>query len=214
MNETVKSPSIFKQALLVDKKPFPWLKAFLAGLASGIPILVLLLLGNLEYGLIAALGGFTYLYVFPIPYAQLAKKLAWVVLGITLAVFLGTILAPYPIISAITMGVIGATAIFLFGAFRFIGPSAIFFVLIFAMTTGMPIAPEEAFIRAGLILMSGALSWCIAMVGWFFNPHGPEKRAVKSTYIALAQLLEVLGTDKMNDAQHQVMNSIKDTSQT
>ena len=214
MNETVKSPSIFKQALLVDKKPFPWLKAFLAGLASGIPILVLLLLGNLEYGLIAALGGFTYLYVFPIPYAQLAKKLAWVVLGITLAVFLGTILAPFPIISAITMGVIGATAIFLFGAFRFIGPSAIFFVLIFAMTTGMPIAPEEAFIRACLVLMSGALSWCIAMVGWFFNPHGPEKRAVKSTFIALAQLLEVLGTDKMNDAQHQVMNSIKDTSQT
>lgn len=43
------------------------------------------------------------------------------------------------------------------------------------MTTGMPIAPEEAFIRACLVLMSGALSWCIAMVGWFFNPHGPEK---------------------------------------
>ncbi|SOC05211.1 uncharacterized membrane protein YccC [Ureibacillus xyleni] len=214
MEEGKSSPSIFRQALTVNKKPFPWLKAVLAGIASGLPILIMLLFNNLQYGLIAALGGFTYLYVFPIPYVLLAKKLAWVVLGISVSVFLGTILAPFPIISAITMGLIGATAFFTFGAFRFIGPSAIFFVLVFAMSTGMPIAPEEAFLRTGLVFLSGILSWCIAMSGWFFNPHGPEKNAVKTTYIALAQLVDALSTKSVNEAQYHVMKSMKDTSQT
>ncbi|MEK9198581.1 FUSC family protein [Ureibacillus sp. FSL E2-3493] len=214
MGNTINGPSIFKQALTVNKKPFPWLKAFLAGLAAGLPIAVGLLFGSLEYGLLAGLGGFTYLYVFPIPYVQLAKKLAWCILAITLCVFLGTILAPYPIISAIVMGLIGATGLFIFGAFRLIGPSAIFFVLIFAMTTGMPIAPDEAFTRAGLSFLGGLFSWIIAMSGWFFNPHGPERRIVKRSYIQLANFLDAIGTQKENDAQHTVMATLKEASQT
>lgn len=213
MGNTIHSPSIFKQALMVNKKPFPWLKALLAGFAAGFPIAVGLLFGSLEYGLLAGLGGFTYLYVFPIPYAQLAKKLTWCILAITLCVFLGTVLAPYPIFAAIVMGLIGATGLFIFGAFRLIGPSAIFFVLIFAMTTGMPVAPEEAFMRAGLAFLGGVFSWIIAMSGWFFNPHGPERVVVKRSYIQLADFLDAIGTEKENDAQHAVMATLKEASQ-
>ncbi|MGE7665657.1 FUSC family protein [Ureibacillus composti] len=209
-----KTPSIFKQALKVNKKPFPWLKAFLAGVAAGLPICIGLLFGSLEYGLIAGLGGFTYLYVFPIPYAQLAKKLTFCVLGITACVFLGTIAAPYPIITAFMMGIIGSLTMFIFGAFRLIGPSAIFFVLVFAMTTGMPTAPNEAFFRAGLTFLGGVLSWIIAMSGWLFNPHGPEKDVVKRTYIDLANLVDSIGTEKFNDAKNKVMSSLKEADQT
>lgn len=34
MRENEKTPSILKQAIQVNNKPFPWLKAFLAGVAA------------------------------------------------------------------------------------------------------------------------------------------------------------------------------------
>ncbi len=210
-----KTQSIFRQALILNKKPFPWLKAFLAGIAAGLPIAIGLLFGSLEYGLIAGLGGFTYLYVFPIPYVQLAKKLAWCVLAIAVSVLLGTILAPYPIISAIMMGVIGALGIYVFGAFKLVGPSAIFLVLIFAMVNGMPVVSlEEAFTRTGLALLGGALSWIIAMGGWLFNPHGPEKNIVKRSYLELANYFEAIGTKRENDAKHMVIATLKEANDT
>lgn len=214
MSNSTIAPSIFRQALTVNKKPFPWLKAILAGIAAGLPVFIGLLFGNLQYGLIAGLGGFTYLYVFPIPYAQLAKKLTSIIFVIPACVFLGTILAPHPIIVAIMMGLIGGITVFIFGAFRLIGPSAIFLVLVFAMATGMPVAPEEAFLRTGLAFLGSALSWGIAMSGWFYNPHGPEKSVVKRTYKELAKLLDSIGTDKFNDAQHDVMSILKEADQT
>jgi hypothetical protein len=66
---------ILKQAFTMKRSPFPWSKSLFAGLCSGIPVLIGLLFDNLQYRLLAGIGGFTYLYVFPIPYVQLAKKL-------------------------------------------------------------------------------------------------------------------------------------------
>jgi hypothetical protein len=110
----------------VNRKPFPWVKAFCAGVAAALPVIIGLLFGNFKYGLIAGMVGFTYLYAFNIPYAQRAKKLLFVVLGMTLVSALGTLAAPFPLATAILMGIIGALAIFIFGALRITGPSAIF----------------------------------------------------------------------------------------
>ena len=211
---STKSPSIFKQALTVNRKPFPWVKAFCAGLAAALPVMIGLLLGNFEYGLIAGMGGFTYLYVFNIPYAQRAKKLFFVVLGMTLVTALGTLAAPYPLAIAILMGVIGAIAMFIFGALRITGPSAIFFVLVFAMTTGMPAHPELAPLRAGLVFLGGVLSWIIAMIGWFFDPHGPERDVVKRVYLELATFLDSVGTEKFNESRHRVMSVLNEAEET
>ena len=87
------APSIIKQALQVNKRAFPWLKAFSAGVAAALPVMIGLAFGNLQFGLIAGLGGFSYLYVFNIPYAQRAKKIFSVVLGLTIVTYLGTISA-------------------------------------------------------------------------------------------------------------------------
>jgi uncharacterized membrane protein YccC len=219
MKETPKSgspktPSIIKQALTVNRRPFPWVKAFCAGLAASLPVMIGLLFGNLEYGLIAGMGGFTYLYVFNIPYAQRAKKLFFVVLGMTLASALGTLAAPYPLVVAILMGIIGAVSIFIFGALKIKGPSAIFFVLVFAMTTGMPVHPELVFFRAGLIFLGGALSWVLAMIGWFFDPHGPETGVVKKVYLELAAFIDSVGTEQFNETRHRVMSDLKEAEET
>ncbi|NHM32109.1 FUSC family protein [Neobacillus terrae] len=204
------SPSLLRQALMVNNKPFPWVKAFCAGLAASLPIFIGLLLGNFQYGLLAGLGGFTYLYVFNIPYAQRAKKLFFVVLGISFVTALGTLAAPYPFATAILMGVIGAGAIFIFGALKIIGPSAIFFVLVFAMTTGMPVHPELALLRSGLAFLGGVLSWIIAMLGWFSNPHGPETDMVKREFFALASFVDSVGTEKYHGARQRVMSALKE----
>src|SRR3954447_5809523 len=216
MGERKKSEasSILKQALAVNRKPFPWLKAFSAGLAASLPVIIGLLFGHLEYGLIAGLGGFTYLYVFNIPYAQRAKKLFFVVLGMTVVTVLGTITAPYPLAVAILMGVIGAAALFIFGALRIAGPSAIFFILVFAMTSGMSVDPELALLRAGLVFAGGSLSWVIAMIGWFFNPHGPEEDVIKRVYLELAAFIDSVGTDTFDESRHSMMSVLNESDET
>jgi len=213
-SSTAKPPSIFKQALTVNRKPFPWVKAFSAGVAAALPVLIGLLVGNFEYGLIAGMGGFTYLYVFNIPYAQRAKKLFFVLLGMTLVTALGTVAAPYPLMVAILMGLIGAVAIFIFGALKITGPSAIFFVLVFAMTTGMQVQPELVLQRAGLVFLGGALSWLIAMMGWFIEPHGPETSVVKRVFLGLADFLDSIGTEAFHEERHRVMSVLKEAEET
>ena len=107
---------LLKQAFVLNKSSFPWSKSLLAGLCSALPVVIGLLFGSLQYGLLAGIGGFTYLYVFHIPYAQRAKKLFFAFTGIAAAVGLGTLLAPYPLASALMVGLIGMTVTFIFGA--------------------------------------------------------------------------------------------------
>ena len=197
-----------KQSFYINKNPIPWGKAFTAGLAAALPVLIGMLLGNLEYGLLSGIGAFAYLYVFDIPYVQRAKKIFYAMVGIAFSVFLGTLLAPYPIAVAITMGLIGATVIFIFGALKITGPSAIFFVLSYALATAMPVDPSLAFLRVGLVLLGGALSWILSMLGSFRNPHGPEIRAVKHVYTSLANIFDSIGTDRWNEARAEMVSTL------
>ncbi|WP_245827640.1 FUSC family protein [Paenisporosarcina indica] len=198
-----------KQAFAVNKIPLPWMKAFSAGICAGLPVLIGYLLGSLEYGLIAGLGGLTYLYVFNIPYAFRAKKLFFALIGLSIAMGLGTLFAPYPFVSAFVVALIGSIGTFLFGALRITGPAAIFFVLVFLMGTGMPVDPSLAPLRAGLVFLSGAFSWVIGMIGWFNNPHGPEKVAVKKVYAELAVLIESAGTEGFDGSKQKIKASLK-----
>lgn len=178
------------------------MKAFSAGLAAALPVFIGLALGYAQYGFIAGLVGFVYLYVFDIPYAQRAKKIFRVVIGLSIVTYLGTLASPYPVAIAILMGIIGAVAVFVFGALKIAGPSAIFFVLVFAMATGMPINPDEALLRAGLVFLSGCFAWFIAMIGWFFQPHDPETGIVTRVYLQLAELLDAVGMNHFTEAKH------------
>jgi hypothetical protein len=56
---SAKSPSLLKQAMSVNRKPFPWMKAISAGVTSALPVMIGLWFGSFEYGLIAGMGGFT-----------------------------------------------------------------------------------------------------------------------------------------------------------
>ncbi|MFJ7471563.1 FUSC family protein [Peribacillus frigoritolerans] len=204
----------FKQAFEIKKNPFPWIKALSAGIAAALPVLIGLLFGNLAYGLLAGIGGFTYLYVFNQPYHQRAKKIFFVMVGLALSVVLGTLLAPYQLGTAIMMGIIGASVFFIFGALKITGPSAVFFVLCFALATGMPVDQSLAPLRGGLVLIGGALSWIICMLGWFFNPHGPESLAVEKVYRELGAFFDSMGTEAFNKARQGTVLAIKHAEDT
>lgn len=187
------------------------MRAFCAGICSGLPVLIGYLLGHLDYGLIAGFGGFTYLYVFNIPYALRAKRLFFVATSLTLAVWLGTLLAPFPFVSAVVVALIGVVGTFIFGALQIKGPAAIFFILAFLMATGMPVNPDLAPMRAGLVLLGGTFSWLVGMVGWFANPHGPEKKAVKKVYGELARFMESIGTEASHPSREKLVAALKTT---
>jgi hypothetical protein len=73
LSETTLSMTI-RQAFEIKMNPFPWAKAISAGICSGLPVLIGLILGNIQYGLLAGIGSFTYLYVFNEPYAKEQKS--------------------------------------------------------------------------------------------------------------------------------------------
>ncbi|WP_136607963.1 FUSC family protein [Paenibacillus dokdonensis] len=199
---------MIRQAFEMKRIALPWNRAICAGLCLGLPSLIGLLLGRFDYGMLAGTGGFTYLYTFHEPYALRARKLFFVMLGIGFSVFCGSLLAPYPVLSAVVLGLIGALATFIFGALKFKGPAALFFVLSFALASGMPHGPSEALTRGTLVLLGGALAWLIAMAGWLTNPHGPETQAVRRLYTNLADLLDAAGTGKYKKARHETLISM------
>jgi len=205
---------IIKQAFEINKKPFPWLKAISAAICVGVPVSIGLVEGQLRLGLLGGIGGFTYLYVFNQPYARRAKQIFFVAIGISLSVGLGTLAAPYPLLVILIVGVIGAIVTFIFGVLKIPGPAAIFFVLSFIMTTGMAIDPSAAPIRTAIVFMSSLFAWIISMVGWFFNPHGPEIKALKEVYLALASFSEPLSSENINDVRHRTVNALKESEET
>ena len=206
--------NMLKGAFTVKKTPFPWERAISAGICSSMPVLIGLLVGNFPYGLIAGIGGFSYLYVWNEPYPQRAKKIFFVALGLAVSNGLGILTASSPFAFAVILGLIGAVGTFIFGALKIPGPASIFFVIVFAMTSASPVDPTLAPLRAGLVFLGGAFAWLVAMSGWFFHPHGPEMKSVKRIYSELAVLVDSVGTEQFNAAREKTVLALTDAEST
>jgi uncharacterized membrane protein YccC len=206
--------NVIKGAFAVKKTPLPWERAICAGICSAVPVLIGLLLGNFQYGLIAGIGGFSYLYVWNEPYPQRAKKIFWVALGLAISNGLGILTAPSPFAFAVILGLIGAVGTFIFGALKIPGPASIFFVIVFAVTSASHVEPTLAPLRAGLVFLGGTFAWLVAMAGWFINPHGPEIKSVKRIYSELAALVDSVGTEQFNAAREKTVLALTDADST
>ncbi|PSA90761.1 FUSC family protein [Bacillus atrophaeus] len=198
-------PSGIKDVFCINANPLPWKRAVGSGIASGFPIFIGALLGHVDYGLAASIGGFTYLYTGGEPYSKRAVKLLLVAIGLAVSFGLGTLLAGTFWSMAIVLGLIGAAAVFTFGAFGIQGPAPMFFVLAFLVSSGLPVDPSEAPLRAGLAFLGGLFAWIIAMLGWLFDRHGPETAVLQKTYRQLAACLSAVGTPNFHSAQHQTV---------
>ena len=55
------------------------------------------------------------------------------------------------------------------------------------------------------------MSWILSMLGWFKNPHGPEIKAVKQVFLALANVFDAIGTDGWNQARANMISAIDES---
>ncbi|MFT8350255.1 FUSC family protein [Clostridium saccharoperbutylacetonicum] len=204
---------IIKQAFKLNKNPFPWEKALSAALCGGFPVLIGLLLNQVRYGLLGAIGGFTYLYVFNEPYAQRVKKIFFIAIGITISVCLGIFAAPYPALIVLIVGLIGIITTFIFGILKITGPAAVFFILSFTMTTGIKLENSDIPIFIGVVFASSMFSWIVSLIGYFFNPHGPELKKIKVVYLALTEFAEVVGSKDISQVRNRVVNSLREAEE-
>ncbi|AQR95427.1 FUSC family protein [Clostridium saccharoperbutylacetonicum] len=204
---------IIKQAFKLNKNPFPWEKALSAALCGGFPVLIGLLLNQVRYGLLGAIGGFTYLYVFNEPYAQRVKKIFFIAIGITTSVCLGIFVAPYPALIVLIVGLIGIITTFIFGILKITGPAAVFFILSFTMTTGIKLENSDIPIFIGVVFASSMFSWIVSLMGYFFNPHGPELKKIKGVYLALGEFAEVIGSKDISQVRNRVVNSLREAEE-
>ena len=212
---TEKVWDILKEAISVNNRAFPWERAIGAGISMALPIIIGIWFNQLQYGLIAGLGGFTYLYAFKLPYAHLSKRLFFVAISIVLASLLGSLLAPYPLAVVIVMGLISALMLFIFNALKFIGPSSIFFVMIFAISADMPATDiSGSFMRSGLIALGATFSWLVAMSGFLINPHRPEIQVVTRAYQQLIKVTQAIGEPQFADEKYRTMGAFKEAVDT
>lgn len=218
MNKTAENNQrimpIVKDAFRIHANPFPWKRAIGSGFASGFPVLVGALAGHTDYGLIASIGGFVYLYAGGESYKKRALKLLLVSIGIALSFGLGTLLSGMLWMMAAVLGLIGAAAMFIFSALGIQGPAPMFFVLAFLVSSGLPADPSQALFRAGLTFLGGIFAMGIALIGWLWNKHGPEGAVLQKTYHQLAACLSAVGTPGFHNAQHQTVLMLRTARQT
>ncbi|WP_246426852.1 FUSC family protein [Paenibacillus rhizosphaerae] len=197
------APGTVRDAFRIRPLPLQWFRGIGSAVAAGLPTLVGALTGHLDYGLCASIGGFAFLYVGSETYRQRAIKLACVALGLSITFGLGALSAATPWLMVLLFGLIGALAVFGFGAFQIAGPSAMFFILTFSVGTSLPYDLHALPLRTLLVLTGGAFAWMVGMSGWLLRPHGPETKAVAGAYRGLAAFVDAIGTDLYPEKRYQ-----------
>ncbi len=70
----------------------PWPKAIRASLTMGACILLGIVMGHLDWGLVICIGAFTSLYIGNEPYIKRAVKMSLIAVGLALSLALATVL--------------------------------------------------------------------------------------------------------------------------
>jgi uncharacterized membrane protein YccC len=190
---------------------YPWPRAISSGLSSFIPIAAGILTGQFAAGLLAAMGGFAYLYTSNEPYSRRAVKLLAVIVGFALCFGVGSMASAISVwVAALVIGAVSFASVFVCEALDIASPSALFFIYLCAIGTNLPAAEPSALIgHVLLIFLGGVPSWLVSMSGWLLDPHGPETKAVGGSYRALAACLAAFGTDQLHAAQHRAAVALR-----
>lgn len=209
-----KAKKRIKQIFEMKKVPNPWKKSIGIAICTGVPMIFGLIFNQALWSSLGALGSFAFLYVTKETYYRRAKKIFGIVIGFTVIVFLGTLIAPYPLLAIALLGCIGAIVTFTFGVLRIPGPAAIFFVLIYLVSVSMPFDQGAAMERALIIFISGCFSWLVSMILAPFDFNGPETRTLKELYMVVAEFSSSIGTEQVSNKRYKVVNCMMEAHET
>jgi len=158
-------------------------RALSAAFCITAPLALLVFLGRPDLGSAAAFGGFTAIYGHTLPYRRRAGVSAGVGVVLTGAVALGGLAGPFPFLLAAVLGALAAGATAATAAWQIGPPGPLMAVLVggSASALGPGLGGHVAAAAGG-----AALSWLVVMAAWFWDPDGPERRAVVAAESAVA----------------------------
>ncbi len=155
-----------RQLVTISPSDRPWQMPFAAAIASGLPIVVGVLLGRLDYGLVSSLGGLTFIYL---PRTRLHHRMSWVMgcgFGM-IACFTFGVISHF--VAGLVPVMLTVITLLVSIACRFyrVGPPGILFFLM-AATIGAyaPAEVPDVPLRVGLFAMGSLLA---VMVGFVYT---------------------------------------------
>ncbi|MFA4928492.1 MAG: FUSC family protein [Patulibacter sp.] len=179
------------------------------GVSFVIPFSIAAALGHVEYGAVATLGAFAATYARDQPYRQRMRVMLAVTVGLAAAVVLGTLTAGAPVAMAIGAAVVAGTAALAGLAWETGPPREFMIVLAYLASTTYPGDVGDIPLRAGLVLAGGLIVTAIAGVGYFSRPRGPEEDAIRNALLALAAMMDALGSDQIREARHRALLTLQ-----
>ncbi|NMN95274.1 FUSC family protein [Antrihabitans stalactiti] len=186
--------SPFRGAFIIREAHRRWPIALRVGLCALTTIFIGWAAGDIQAGLLAAIGVFTASYGSRRPYLNRAIHLAVIAVCIAVAVALGVWASSVVWVAVLTVSAIAVVATFVCNALSVEPPGAYLFVLVCASGAAMAGADVSP-VRVGvLVFAGGAMAWVFHMVGALFQPRGPEKAAVTAAGMAVAEFVEAIGT--------------------
>lgn len=202
VKHTFPRKTTYKEVFRIKPLPMNWFRGVGSAISVGIPTLLGILMGNPALGILASIGGFTFLYVSNETYAQRAARLFWIALGLTASFALGAFCSSNTILMVIMFGIVGGLSTLMFNLYRITGPGGMFFVLAYAVGTSMTSNLSVILHNTFILFLGGLFAWIVGMAGVIINPHRTESRAISAVYYSLANLLSSIGTERFTDLQH------------
>ncbi|MDR1529819.1 MAG: FUSC family protein [Burkholderiales bacterium] len=180
-----------------------------AALCMALPATIGWLLGYEIEGLIATLGGFAGLYGAQQAYHRRALILAWAVVGLTIAVALGSLGAVTTWFGVLTVALFAGVTVWICNSLNVGSPGAYMFVL--ACTMGVMIHGKATPLWQTLLLVAGGgiIAWCVQMTGYLIYPNGPQRRIVIAAARAVRSLVHSLGTPGEEAARYLAASSLQ-----
>lgn len=158
----------WRQLLTINPSDRPWQKPFAAALASGLPLLIGALLGRMDYGLVAALGGLVFLYT---PRTPLYHRMLTVMASAFAMIACYTLGLMSHFVPLLMMPALVFVAILVTMASRFYGlgpPGSLFFVMAASIGAYTPLEWQQVPLMVGLLAM-GALLACL--IAFFYSAY-------------------------------------------
>ena len=157
----------------------PWQMPLGAGLAAGVPLLVGAWFNRLDYGLIASLGGQTFLYTTNTPLPQRMVTLMVCAFGMTASFALALMGSFHPLATIATLTFLTILVTMVCRFYRLPPPGSLFFIMAASIAAYMPYDVWQIPVRAGLIFLGSTLAVMIAFAYslYIVRRHDPMTQA-------------------------------------
>lgn len=165
------------ELIAVQSSDRRWPMPFCAALAIGLPLLAGAAFGRIDHGLVASIGGLTFLYL---PETPLAHRLRWllaVALAMCACFALGLLSQYLPGLQVLILTGIAIVVSIFCRLFRLPPPGSLFFILAAAIAAYTPLPPAEVQLQVGLFAL-GCLQ--AILIAFLYSLQALRQRAAQA----------------------------------